>query len=276
MDLLSMARKIWRYRLFTLPVVILTLCGAAYVLAVKQPVYEATSSFALLNPPAPPTAEDIARDPALGRINADNPYTRLGDQSVIIQVLASTTNSDAARRALKKAGVDSRYTVTPSADLGYASPIEQVTAVGSSAETAILSAKLVGDVVTRELDRLQAAQGVDKRYRIKTLQVAAPDEAQLKASGTLRVLVGVLVMGALALFIVVSVMDAFVTLRRESLQRLSPTPVVGPLTGDPQAEPWQVGDDSGPAVEAVVANGRHPTSVVRAGASVAAQKSDPR
>jgi hypothetical protein len=44
-DLLSIARKIWCYKLVTLPVVVLALCGAVYVVAVKQPVYEASSSY---------------------------------------------------------------------------------------------------------------------------------------------------------------------------------------------------------------------------------------
>jgi hypothetical protein len=60
---------------------------------------------------------------------------------------------------------------------------------------------------------------VDPRYEIKTHQVNGPDEATLKASGQLRVLVGVLALGAILLFVVVSVGDALTTLRRERAQR---------------------------------------------------------
>ena len=104
MDLLAITRKFWRYKLLTVPVVVLTLWGAVYVMAVKQPVYEATSSYVLLNPPAPPTAEDIVRDPALARVKSDNPYTRFGDQSVILAVLASTMSGDSARRGTRQGG----------------------------------------------------------------------------------------------------------------------------------------------------------------------------
>ena len=76
------------------------------MVAVKEPVYEASSSYILINPPAPPTPEDIARDPSLGRINSDNPYTRFADQSVMIEVLASTMASESAQRALLEAGAD--------------------------------------------------------------------------------------------------------------------------------------------------------------------------
>ena len=48
MDLFIIARKVWRYKLFTLPVIVLTIFAAAYVMAVKQPLYEATSSYLLI------------------------------------------------------------------------------------------------------------------------------------------------------------------------------------------------------------------------------------
>ena len=221
MDLLSIARKFWRYKLLTAPIVLLTLVGAAYVVAVKQPVYEAKSSFVLLNPPAPPTAEDIARDPSLAKINSDNPYTRFGDQSVVIQVLSSTMSGDSARRALVKAGADERYTVAPNAEFGYSSPIVEITAAGPSAQAAMRSATIIGEATTKELNRMQEAYRIDEHYRIKAIPVETPDEAKLQASGKLRSLVGVLGLGAVLLFIVVSVVDAFAALRVEQTRRVA-------------------------------------------------------
>jgi hypothetical protein len=237
MDLLSIARKVWRYKLVTVPVVLLVLCGAVYVVAVKEPVYEASSSFILINPPAPPTAEDIARDPSLGRINADNPYTRFSDQSVMIEVLSSTMSSESAQRALLKAGADPRYEVVPTSSFGYSSPIVKVTAQGPTPEVAVASAKLVGKALTAELTRMQQAEGVDPDYRIKAQQVEFPDRAQLKASGQLRMLVGVLVLGAVLLFVVVSVADALTSLRAERRARTAPP---GAAAG---GGPWPPRDD---------------------------------
>jgi hypothetical protein len=245
-DLLMIVRKVWRYRLLTLPVVILTLVGAVYVVGFKQPVYEAKASFALLNPPAPPTAEDIARDPSLAKVKSDNPYTRFGDQSVIIELLSSTMSGESARTALVKAGADSRYTVAPSADFGSASPIVQINAVGWSAATAIRTAEIVANAARKELDRMQEAQSVDVKYRIKALPVTTPDQAQLQASGKLRMLVGVLVLGAVLLFLVVSVADALDSLRRERMEHLA-MDWEGPLD-----DPWQAEFD----VEAAPTNGR--------------------
>jgi hypothetical protein len=215
MDLLMIVRKIWRYRLVTLPVILLTLFGGAYVVVAKDSVYEASASYVLINPPPPPTAEEIARRPALGRINADNPYTRFTDESVVVQVLASTVSSESAQQALMEAGGDDRYTVEPGAEFGYSSPIVDITGVGSSPKAAIRTAEAVGNAVIKELERMQQARGIDPGYQIKTQLVNAPDDAKLKAADQIRVLVVVLALGAVLLFVVVSVGDAVTMLRAE-------------------------------------------------------------
>ena len=102
MDLRLLARKIWRHKLITVPLILLTLAGAAYVIAVKQPLYEASSSYLMISPPAAPTAEEIARNPELAKVKADNPYTRFVDQSVVIAVLKHTMSTESARRMLGK------------------------------------------------------------------------------------------------------------------------------------------------------------------------------
>lgn len=219
MNLLSIARKLWRYKLLTVPVVLLTLCGAVYVVAIKEPVYEASSSYVLINPPAPPTPEDVAREPSLGRINADNPYTRFSDQSVIVEVLASSMANVSAQRALLQAGADPRYTVERASQFGYSSPILKITAQASTPKVAVRSAKLVGSAVTRQLNEMQQAEGVDSLYRIKAHKVETAGGAQLRASSQLRSLVGVLGLGAVLLFVVVSVGDALATLRMERTGR---------------------------------------------------------
>jgi hypothetical protein len=215
MDLLSIARTIARHKLATIPVIILTAVGAYYVVAVKERVYEATSSFIMINPPAPPTADEIARDPELGQVKTDNPYLRFGDQSVIVDLLARTVNSDAARKALVDAGADGRYAVAPSLQFGFASPIVEINGVGPSAEAAMKTATLVSKAVTDHLNRMQRVHGTDLAYRIRPMQVDVPDRAKLRASGQLRLLVGVLGLGAIVMFVLISVADAFDTWRRE-------------------------------------------------------------
>ena len=179
MDLLAIARKIWLYRVATLPVLILTFLGAFYVVVIKSPEYEASSSYVLIQPPPPPTQEDIAIDPSLGRINADNPFTRFTDQSAVVGVLASRLGNESSRDALAEKGADRRYTVAPSSEFSTSSLLVEITGVGSSPEEAVGTAELVGAALVRELDDLQATQNVAQDYRIQAQSVTAPDAAQL-------------------------------------------------------------------------------------------------
>jgi hypothetical protein len=245
MNLLSIARKIWRYKLLTVPVVLLILCGAVYVVAIKAPVYEASSSYILINPPDPPTPEEVARDPSLARINADNPYTRFSDQSVIVEVLASSMANESAKRGLLNAGVDPRYKVEPASEFGFSSPIVKITAQVATPVVAVWSAMLVGNAVTRELQTMQQAEGTDSQYRIKANRVDTPDGAQLRASGQLRSLVGVVGLGAVLLFLVVSVGDAVTTLRRERARRPAPSSLAAGET------PWSPEEERSAGLTAI-------------------------
>lgn len=238
MDLLSMARTIWRLKLVTLPVIILTVACCAYVVAGKKPVYEAQSSFILINPPAPPTADEIARDPSLGKIKTDNPYTRSGDLSIVVAVLVRTVDGAPSRDALVRQGVDPRYKVAPDAQFGLSSAIVQVTGVGSSADGAVRSANMVGAAVIEQLDQIQKIQGTHWRYRIRPLQVDVPNQAQLRLSGQLRMLVGVIAVGMIVLFMVISVADALDTRRREQAASILEVPAAeAPSPRIPAADP---------------------------------------
>lgn len=191
MDLRLIAHKIWRHKLITVPLILLTLAGAAYAITVKQALYEASSTYLMVSPPAAPSAEQIARDPELAKVKAANPYTRF-DQSVVIDVLKRAMSAESVRNTLVKAGADRRYTLGSATEFGASAPIIHVSALASTPEAAIRSAQVVGHAVAGELDRMQKAHDVDPAYRITAVQVEVPNGARLKASGPLRMLVGVL------------------------------------------------------------------------------------
>jgi hypothetical protein len=216
MSLLLIVRKIWKYKLLTLPILVLVVLGSYYVMAVTPPTYEASATYILVNPPAPPTEAEIARDPALGKIKTDNPYLRFSDQSVLVQVLASRLTSEEARLALYKQGADPDYIAAPSAQFGFSAPILQITGTGTTPAGAVKTTNLVGAALERELDHMQEIRRVSKEYRIKTEAVVTAQDATLKASGKLRSLVAVFVLGGIMLFLAISVLDAFSVLRAES------------------------------------------------------------
>lgn len=214
MTLLLIVRKIWRYKFATLPILGLVLAAAFFEIAVKPDMYEASATYILVTPPAPPTPDEIARDPKLGK-GADNPYTRYSDQSIVVQVLSSRLNGDDTRARLARQGADSNYTVQPSSEFGFSAPIVSITGTGTSPESAIRTADLVGTALTRTLDDMQKVHGVAQRYRISTQVIVGAHDARLKASGKLRAGVAVIALGTVMLFIVVSLLDGLVAFRRE-------------------------------------------------------------
>src|SRR5262245_60366417 len=113
MDLLGVIRILRQHKIAAFVVLGLVLAGLFYVFVKVPPVYEAKSSYALVPPPAPPTQEQIARNPALARIHTANPYTALSDQNVVVTALCIRLSSPETRRALLAKGVQD-YTAAPS------------------------------------------------------------------------------------------------------------------------------------------------------------------
>jgi hypothetical protein len=212
MDLLAMFRAVLRNRLLTIPVILLTLVGGVWVYFFSSPTYEATSSYIVFEPPAAPTASEIAEDPALAKVNADNPYARV-DPSVVAGIIVKRAGSPRARAALTAEGADQRYKIALGGAYGVASPTVDVTGVGSTAASAVKTADLVGDRLDKEVNDIQST--VDDRYRVKAVQTEAVQGAQLKESSRLRSLLGLLGAGLVLLFVAVSIGEAVRGLRKE-------------------------------------------------------------
>jgi capsular polysaccharide biosynthesis protein len=225
MDLLSIIWTVWRHKFAVLPVILLTVIGAFYVIKIKPPVYQAASSILLVNPPAPPTAAQIAADPGLAGINANNPYTNFGNLTIVVDVVINLVTADSSQQALVQAGADPRYQVALSSAFD-SPPIIQITGVASSAQEAIKTANLVAGAATADLRQIQANQGVNNLYMIKPIQLVRPTRAQLTVSGKLRTLIAVLALGAILLLVVVSMSEALARRRPDRPDRpdLPPQP----------------------------------------------------
>lgn len=214
MDVVSIVATIWRHRLAAIPVIVLTLVAAFYVLEVKAPTYQASASVLLVEPPTAPSAGQIAADPALGKENTSNPYVSYGDLSVVADVVISQVTSPAGQQALVREGADPRYQATLSTAFG-SPPIILVTGVADSAQTAVTSADLVMKAISKDLLQAQQGQNVGSRYMIRALNIVQPTQAQATVSGKLRTLIAVLAIGLLLLLVAVSVSQT-ISRRREN------------------------------------------------------------
>lgn len=207
MDLFTIAQKMWRHKFVLAPIVALTLLGVVYVVALKAPVYQTTANYILLSPPPPPTAQELAADPSLGKISSNNPYMDFGDLSIVADLAAQIVTSEPVQADLAKQGANPAYTVAPSQQFGLTTPMLAITGVGATPEEAVHTATLVGQALVADLDKLQAAKGVNPHYYISASQFTAPNAPKMEVSSKLRALVGVLAVGMLLTFIVLSVAD---------------------------------------------------------------------
>ena len=223
MDLLSIVSSVWRHKLAALPVILLTILGAYYVFEVKPPVYESSSSFMLVNPPGPPTAAQVHADPKLAKINPNNPYADLGNLAMVADAVIDTVTSDAGQQALIAAGASNDYQVELSPDPD-SPPIVDITGVGPSPQVAIRTATLVTQAARADLVQIQTEQGVNHLYMISSITVVNPISARLTVSSKLRTLIAVIAIGAILLFVVISVTDALEKRQAERLTRADARP----------------------------------------------------
>ena len=239
MDLLTIVQSLWRHKLFAIPVILLTVVAGVYVLKIKPPVYEASSSVLLIEPQGP-TAAQIAASPTLKRINPNNPYIDYGDLDVVADSVIQNMMNNADQSALVEAGVDPRYQLALSTAYGNP-PIIDITGVGSSAQQAIHGAAVLARTATTDLTQIQSQAGVNRIYMIKSIELSQPDQAQLSSSGKFRSLIAVLGLGALLLFLVISVADVVEKRRMNGAIRAD----TGPRTRSRARAPSKVRDDWG-------------------------------
>ncbi|MCG7288068.1 hypothetical protein MHY85_19090 [Cellulomonas sp. ACRRI] len=197
MDPTDVLRTLWQQRWYVLPALLLTLAAAAYVYGFAPRSYEATSTYALVNP-AVPTTEELERDPALAALNGDNPYLRSADTNLITDAVIARLGSASTVRQLEADGVGTDYGVGPG--VGGTGFVVDITGVGPTPEAAIATATAVGTVLAAELEDLQRVNGADDRYLFTPLLLTPPDDATEQFSSRLRAVIIVLLGGAVLVF----------------------------------------------------------------------------
>jgi hypothetical protein len=224
MDPISIFRMAWRHKLATIPVLLFTCLAALYVVAIKAPAYQAVQSFALINPPAPPTAAQIAANPKLGKLNTANPLVEYASPSPVPQIVMSLVSTTSSKQTLANAGAGTKWQIA--ADI-TSSEILDITGVGPTPNAALLSADLVTKAAEHDLYQLQVNQGVNPTYMITSYPLNTPAQASQTTSSKIRLLIGVLGAGTIVLFIAISIAEA---IRKQPTEPfVSNRPVTQPL-----------------------------------------------
>jgi len=204
-----------RHKLLTVPVVLLTMAGMAYFLLFTKPTYNAVTDYLLVWPPSVPAPADLAAHPSLKAVSPDNIYTRFSDQSVVVDVLASKLTTSGERLALSQQGVNQKYSVTPVIKFGSPTPMVEVIGTGPTPTIAMKSRDVVGTSLLQTLEDIQQQQGVNGYYMIQALEVDQSPPT-LQVSGRLRSLIAVGALGAIGLFVEITIADAVDKRRAET------------------------------------------------------------
>jgi len=207
-DLLSLIRTFWRFKFASLSVIGATIGLAVGFVLISPSDYEATASYLLVEPPDPPSEAEIKADPRLARIQADNPFMRYSDSSVIVNVVAQQVSRGSVREWAQAAGGNPEYEVWPSKKFGGPSPIVDITATGSSQAEVLRTLDFVGKELSRQLRAVQEAENVNRSYMFTARRVEYPDSAKRVVTGTLRAVIGIGFMGALALVVLLALLQA--------------------------------------------------------------------
>ncbi len=207
MDLFAIGGTLWQHKRATIPVVLLTLLGMFYVMAVIPPTWESKADILLANPPGPPTSAQIAADPSLAHVNTYNPYVSLENLVQVADVLIEMADSAAAKQALVQAGANPQYQVALDTSLETPPAIE-VTGVAPNVQAAIQSARLVAKFISQALYQMQTQRNVNKHYLISSTEYVKPTSATTALSAKLRTLIEVIALGFILLLVAVSISQA--------------------------------------------------------------------
>lgn len=211
MDPIEVFGRFWRQRWFAIPALVITMVAAVLVFAYGPRDYESTSSYAVVNPNVPTNAE-IAADPALAKLNSNNPYLRSSDPSLITGVVMAQLNAPSTVDEFKSRGLGSDFTVAPSVTgSGF---IATITASGNTPAQSVATTNALGTLFTSTLREIQVVDGADDRYLYTAIEASAPDRATEKIASRLRTVIVVVVLGVILIFGAVSLGSAL-TARRE-------------------------------------------------------------
>ncbi|WP_253951545.1 chain-length determining protein [Arthrobacter sp. R3-55] len=190
MDPVAVLKTLWRYKVFVLPVLLLTAVAAVYMFSYAPRTYEARTTFAIVTPQVP-TSEQIEKDPALGLLNSDNPYLRSADTSLVAQVAVTRLNDVATGDLLAAQGLSTDYKVERPSDAF----LIDISGISDDKAQAINTAKALGERLEQDLRTIQTVNGASDRYLFTALAVASPGKATEQFSSRLRSVIVVVVAG---------------------------------------------------------------------------------
>jgi hypothetical protein len=145
-------------------------------------------------------------------LNANNPYLRSPDSSLLTQVVIAKLSDPAYVEELKASGFTTEFKIAPVASLGMG--LVSISANADSEPQSESTARLIGERFGATLRDVQKVNGADDRYLYTPILVRGPGPAQELFSSRLRSVIMVGIAGAVLLFAAVSVAQSL-SIRRQ-------------------------------------------------------------
>lgn len=218
MDPLAVLRTIWRLKWYAVPAIVITVVAALGVFQYGPRTYESVISYAIVNPKSPTPAE-IRADPALGELNADNPFLRSSDPNLIANVVITRLNAPATQEHLKTLGLGTEFLASPGA--GGSGLIVSMTASGDTGKQSLATVKELGSLFEKNLYSIQTVSGADGRYLFTSFVIDQPDRATEKLSSRIRTVIVVVLAGSILVFGAISLGSWVESARRKRNPRES-------------------------------------------------------
>lgn len=216
MDPIAVLKTLWNYKILVIPVVIITIIAGVYVFKFGPRQYEVNTSYAIVSPSIP-TERQIEKNPKLDSVNKDNPYLRSSDPSLITDVVVTLLNSSATEDELKSAGLGPDYSVGQGVNSnGF---VVDVTGISDSPSGALSTTKMLGEILERDLHKIQKVNDADDSYLYTALVVAPPDRTTEQFSSRLRSLIVVAIAGGVLLIGAVSIGRSFSEMKKRRRNR---------------------------------------------------------
>lgn len=221
MDPMAVIRAMWLHKVFVLPVLLLTAVAAGYVFQFGPRYYEASTSYAIVNPRLPSDRE-LLQDASLANLNRDNPFLRSSDQALISEVLIARLTGNAVSEGLQAKGLSTDYTVNKGINgNGF---VVSITGSADSEDLAIKTVAALGNDLEGNLRDLQKVNNADDRFLFTALTVTPLGKATEQFSSRLRSVVMVVLGGAVLMFAAVSMARSAAWMRRnQNRKKKQPT-----------------------------------------------------
>ncbi|WP_030765941.1 O-antigen ligase family protein [Streptomyces sp. NRRL F-2664] len=208
MSLRDMGAVLRRRWYVMVPAVLLSLLAALHLYRSVPVAYQSQSSVALLD-----SSAAAKLPPAFG-----NPISNAGGALVVTaDVLIRTLSGADAARELHSRGVTDPYTVGFAANAS--GPLLTLTVTGTDRQRVLEETNTLTAFAGEQLDALQAAAEVQPAYMVQTAPVVLPQTPVPQLKSRYQQVLGVLILGVGAGFVLSFVLDAVAAVRRRRRER---------------------------------------------------------